>query len=191
LYWMASDACYSLAWLNYKLAPLRKLFDNEQRFISPSGNDTFSVQGYAGRVKLLLKADNRFIERSALLLNEKYEKSFNRTVGYINAINTCYHAVKPDGKLLVLIIPHCSRVNDRYKADYEKLGAQFRDKGDHPSWGFLMGVLCKFNAQSLLSVSHYLNMAEEQGIQTYYYSDEHLTANGQKVVCSAVLNHLP
>ncbi|HLP50857.1 MAG TPA: hypothetical protein VK154_08230 [Chitinophagales bacterium] len=189
LYWKTSDLCWSLAWLNYKLATLRQVFDTEQSFKYPRVTDTFSVNGYAGRVKMLLRADRQFIEKSVLLKDEKYHTAFNRMVDYVQSISNYFYSTNPNGKVVVLVIPHCTEVKEEYRSNYDMLGAVFTQPCGtvYPFYTLLQQ---RIKGPTIVDCSVPLHKAQSMGIQTYYYSDEHLTHDGQKVVYKTILSHL-
>lgn len=181
LYWLAADKCWSLGWLNYKLAPLRKLFDNEQTFVVPKANDTFSIGGYSGRIKLLLRADRQYLQKSMDLSDSNYYAGFSKMAGWMSNILSEYRKVNPNGKVLLLVIPHCSSVGEEYLTNYRALGAELSP---------LVGEETNFSKQlksalptvNVVDVTKPLQESYGLGVNCYYRNDEHTTPEGAKVI---------
>lgn len=187
LYWKTSDHLYSLAWINYRLGGIRTPLDNEQRFSIPNDSDTFSVTGYNGRVKLLIKADPEFIQQSINLQNENYRKAFCRTAKYLDEISAYFLKQNPHGEILLLTVPVCIEVNERYKRNYEKLGAAFHPATDKHSETFYTRLQDLFPKFTFVNPSDSLINYELNGNAVYFTNDDHLNANGQMVTGKAVL----
>lgn len=189
LYWQAVDNWCSLGWLNYKLAGVRQLIDHEQHFVVPQTSDTFSINNYSSRVKLLIKADCSFIVNSALVAAGKYSTAFDKQLNCIKSIIAYYKSVKPDGRVVLLVVPHCSMVSPVYYHNYQLLGASLNDYSDSTSM-FTHKLAARLPELLLLDATKALVHRESAGGQTYYMNDEHLTTVGHKTVADTLVKVL-
>lgn len=189
LYWQAVDNWCSLGWLNYKLAGVRQLIDNEQHFVVPQTSDTFSINNYSSRVKLLIKADNSFIVNSAFVAAGKYSTAFDKQLNYIKSITAYYKSVKPDGRVVLLVVPHCSMVSPVYYHNYQMMGAILNEDNNSASI-YTSKLAAQLPDLLLLDATNALAYKERAGGQTYYMNDEHLTTVGHKTVADTLVKVL-
>jgi hypothetical protein len=185
LYWFSVDRCAWLGWLNYKLAGLRKVIDTEQHFVIPKAGDTFSVDGYSSRVKLLIKADSSFIANSNNVTEGRYSAAFEKMIGYMHTVTEYYKSVKPDGKIVVIVMPHCSSVSEIYYNNYLRMGGALSGFKNGPT-EFTQRLARQLPDASVVDVTDALITKEQLGERTYYMNDEHLTPVGQKVVADSL-----
>ncbi len=189
-YWFMADNFSSLAWINYKLGALRTNLDYEQNFVVPSNTDSFSVANYNGRVKLLIRANARFIAQSILLEDEKYQCAFRELTNYISAIEKRFHQTHPNGEIVLVCIPHCSEVNQHYKINYEKLGALFNRSEYKSEVNFNSKLKLQFEELTFVNIMDSLSQAEINGTAVYFQNDEHLNKKGQQIVGQQILHQL-
>lgn len=190
LYWFMADKFSSLAWVNYKLGALRTRLDSEQKFVVPSNTDSFSVANYNGRVKLLIRADKKFISRSVLLSDENYRCAFRQLTDYISAIETRFHQTHPQREIILVCIPHCSEVNQEYEVNYKKLGAVFDRSQQNGLVNFYSVLKSKFQDFTFVNVIDSLSQTERNGTAVYFKNDEHLNKKGQQIVGQQILHQL-
>lgn len=185
LYWFSAERCACLGWLNYKLAGLRKVIDTEQHFVIPQAGDTFSVDGYSSRVKLLIKADSSFIANSNNVAEGRYCAAFEKMIGYVHTVTEYYKSVKPDGKIVVIVVPHCSSVSEIYYYNYLRMGAALNGFKSGPD-EFTQRLVRQLPDARIVDVTDALIAKEQLGERTYYMNDEHLTPVGQKTVADTL-----
>ncbi|HRG88872.1 MAG TPA: hypothetical protein PLW44_07650, partial [Chitinophagales bacterium] len=162
LYWLAVDNWGSLGWLNYKLAGVRQLIDREQHFVVPQVSDTFLIKNYSSRVKLLIKADRGFIANSARVAAGKYSKAFDKQLNYIKSIAAYYKSVKPDGRVVLLVVPHCSMVSPVYYHNYQLMGAILNEDNNSASI-FTIKLAAQLPGLLLLDATNALAYKERAG----------------------------
>lgn len=185
LYWLAVDRCWSLGWLNYKLAYLRKLFDKEQTFTTPLPGDTFSADKYSDRIKLLIHADSRYLQKSMDLSDHKYKDGFTKMTGWISEIVSEYKKVNPSGKVLLVVIPHCSTVGEEYMENYRKMGAELNLPVGEESV-FSQKLKKNQPAIDVVDLTKPLSNSYQNGSYCYYQNDEHTTPEGARVIYQTI-----
>ncbi len=190
LYWFMADNFSSLAWVNYKLGAVRTNLDSEQKFVVPNNTDTFSVEKYNGRVKLLIRADKKFISRSILLNDENYQGAFAQMAKFLQTIEEGFYQKKPNGEIILVCIPHCTEVNQQYEVNYKKLDAVFDRSQQKNLVNFYSVLKSKFQEFTFVNILDSLSQAEINGTAVYFQNDEHLNKKGQQIVGQQILHQL-
>ncbi len=183
LYWWLSDRFRVVAHLNHKLGQLSHAaasdIDNAH---DPKNEASFSVDKYSSRTKLYLKSDSKYLDKSVRAL-EDYDRRIQKLLEGIEYLRSVTPKTCP---LVVLMIPHCTQVNDHYFEQYQSLGAKFPDKSSYMTaeYDLLAQLRSHFSDDDITFINPLPSLRKHDLVEKplYYANDPHLNANGHKVL---------
>lgn len=179
LFWSVSNRFRFLNFLNYRLGQSKS---DVTTVVDPKLKDTFSVGKYSSRTKMYIKGNSSYPE-NMIGLTKPMESYFTDLIGFLNEMKNA----TPSGcKFEVLVMPHCTQVNQQYIENYEALGAEFSGSKYHNSWVDQL----KAEGFEVIDPLALLTQEEIKGNKVYYDNDPHLNELGQKIISEVVSKEL-
>lgn len=179
LFWSFSNRFRFLNFLNYRLGQAKS---DVTTVVDSKLKDSFSVEKYSSRTKMLIQGNAAYPE-NMISLSKPMESSFDKLVVFLKEMK---EATPEDCEFKVLVIPHCTEVNQTYIDNYKALGANFSGKQFYNSWTSRLSSE-GFNVVDPLPL---LLEEESKGNKVYYDNDPHLNKFGQFVVSQYVISEL-
>lgn len=202
LYWLLLDhGTTGLGFLNYRAgqlwnrAKIEWSRDHELRSPERAAEERarpFSMHDYRQREKMLLAADPGIIHRQIAVDGGmeyawlRYRRALERLIGSCEARGT---------PLVVLVVPHCTQVGDRYRRRFDELSADFprRELLEAPTYPLLeriREVAGRHDAVHVLDPLAELRRTEAIGPPVYLNNDSHLSDRGHEVLAGFIRRHL-
>lgn len=177
VYFSASSVFKSLNYLNYRLAQLSNLLNSDFNEEQESKTEAaFSVEKYSGRTKMYTDAFPDYLNKT-YYLNTPFKTAFEKQVDYLQSIR---ENLADSVEFHVLVIPHAVAVHERYREDYEKLGAnRFLVS---PSYPVIQRLKQELGIEAVWDPTEMLQKAENKGTACYFSNDEHLNPKGQQLL---------
>lgn len=180
----------SLSYVNYELGQfayykrLKSQTGIQRPALDSEKTDIFSVEKYSPYERQLLTGDPQLLENTILQKGDR-KKDMERLLAGIDVL------IQDSIPLYLLIIPHCSQVNEYYRKKYQELGVslptdKFFYQIDYP---FIKSLSTYFTDQTqvkIINLLPYLQQADTIGKRMFYENDFHLTTLGQ-ITCAKAL----
>ncbi|MBK9670833.1 MAG: hypothetical protein IPO70_00970 [Bacteroidetes bacterium] len=181
VYWKLCNYLYSLRYLNYKAGQLSFLVGINKEQEKASSVDVFSALQFSPREKLYLQADSS-LPASIIYLNEKYKHAQHKYIQELQYLNGYLQAKKIP--LLLVIVPHCTQVNEHYANHFKELGAVineqlYTDTSDYPFYTLLKKELQSNSMSVTANPLEKFRTCDTASYRLYFENDIHLTAKGQ------------
>lgn len=184
LYWMVANRLRVVGFVNYRIAQLGR----PPAGVAAANADTFSVDRYDARVKIMLRAEPSLLEDSILARRTEY-------VGFLNRLADLLAYCEPETcRAYVLVIPHVSQVNDASVTHMTELGARFANPAavralDYP---FLTRLRERFAGSPNIRIVDPLGRLREAEARqpVFNANDEHLNAAGQREIAALLQQQL-
>jgi hypothetical protein len=181
-YWWLSDKFRGLSYINFRLSGVKyKVYDDAGVAKQPKQFEEFSEANYSQRQKLYFNAEPQLLENTAFLLNNRSD-DFNELTDRLDGM---IEQLKPECKVIIVIIPHCAQINETYKSRMQKIGAEFNGnkilQANYPFLWDLRGHLEQFPNVEVVSPIATLREADEKQ-PVYYANDPHLNDFGQETL---------
>lgn len=154
--------------MNYRLGQQRADLKTP---VNPKQLHHFSVQNFDPRTKLFIQADSGYPQTTIDLKSGK-EQLFHQLLADLNEMKSW---LSPNTHFTILLIPHCTQVNQRYIDHFHALGASCSLKKSNP-W---RDALQKAGFEVLDPLPFFRTLEKKQQ-QLYYENDIHLNALGQE-----------
>lgn len=177
IYWKVTDYLTSGVYINKRLSG----FKQDIKTVSFNIDMPFSVEAYSQREKMMIRANNSYLEKS-IRLNFK-----SRYQIWKDKLETFLKKVPEHTKVHIIFIPHCSQLNGFYLDNMLQLGAVYKDLNTIHNTNYNFFTTAKREFQAYKNVI-FLNPLEEfkrmdaKAHRVYYETDPHLTTFGQKVL---------
>lgn len=184
LYWKISEHLLILQYINFKLAPLNRL--KEQNNKETIENQDFDSKHYNQRSKINFAASPSYIQDILFLENEN-QKIYERwKSGFQELINK-----KPKScKVYFLMIPHCAQVNQKYLARMQAIGAKLENKVLQNTYPLYVQIQKDFPELVFINPLKELRLAEEKKYSVYFNNDPHLNHQGQMILSQVLIPKL-
>jgi len=123
-YWWLSDRFLVLSYINARLPQLRQaIYHDLPVDIDSKKQEIFSVQQYSHRAKMQFNAEPFLLENCVQLKRNRQKDMIKYTKQLKKMLS--HHA--KNCKVIILVMPHCSQINQRYATNMELIGAQFSE----------------------------------------------------------------
>jgi len=201
LYWLLLDSgATGLGFLNYRAGQMWNRAkagwrqghggDPRERVLEERARP-FSVDEYRQREKMLLAADPSIIHRQIAVDGmdnawSRYRTALERLIGVCEARDT---------PLVVVVVPHCTQVGERYRKRFHELGAGFPrhdllEARTYPMLERIREVAARYDAVRVLDPLAELRQAEGHGPPVYQNNDAHLSDCGHEVLAGYISRRL-
>ena len=128
IYWWLSDRSHVLRWVNYKLGQFKSgMATSSKKQADAKIISQFSLASYSPRIKMYLNAEPAFLYNSIHLGDERLNE-FDELITNIKKIIQSYDTKT---KTIVVIVPHCSQLNEFYHQAYLSMGADLPAFNEH------------------------------------------------------------
>jgi len=207
-YWTLANQLRSISFLNYRLGQILSKQNSSISFdptviqqgvtkldssITEQGeslHEQFSPALYSLRDQIYLQAEPELIDNH-VMLNPARAKEFE--IFKEDLLELLSYCQQPKCRAIVVLIPHASQVNSRYRSDLETLGAKFSSEFGKDSEEYPFFLKTKEFLQSttlenitLLNVLPEFQKHENLGVPLYYANDPHLNQTGQALLANIV-----
>ena len=193
-YWVLTDGGWtSLAFLNYRLGQIKNRFlgsvirpasSAAPEAVAELDRQPFSVTRYRAWERILLAADPWIIERQ-IAVTGSIEPAWR---AYSEHVQSMVRRCRREGiRLIVVVIPHCTQIHQRYRERFAALGARFdRPEAlaadEYPFVTRLRADVENTPHVVVLDSLEALRRAEAMGRATYRNNDDHLNDDGQQIL---------
>lgn len=183
LYWQFSNYYLSLRYLNQNLL----LFKRNLSIKDLNLDKAFSSNLYNEREKLLLKADNQYLEKS-ITLNADFKTRYHN---WKNKLACFIENIPKDKKVYIIFVPHCAQINTFYFDNMLKIGANFSSQNEIINANYSFFENAKNDFKNYKNVSffnpiNYLQEKDKENYRLYYENDPHFNKNGQKELANYI-----
>jgi hypothetical protein len=195
VYYSLANYLKSLEFLNYRLAQFQYVRQAKAQVGIPAAPfdsskvDTFDVTKYSAYEKQVLGAEPELLANSILLQNDRKADMQTLIQGIQTLIGNC--AITDSIPVYLLVIPHCSQVNDFYRNKYTQLGISLSKDSLYSAdnYPFIKELSAAFSSQKNVHIVNPLPMLREEDKATrrmYNENDFHFTDAGYEVTARAI-----
>lgn len=179
LYWLISDYCYSLRFLNYKLGQIKSLLGQHVEQKEVKEITQFSKYNYSEREKLFVKANPNFINDAVQLKDKALANEYKKNLEQLITI-----ATEKKIPMVVVVIPHCAQVNQFYQQNFISLQANLPDslQMEQALYPFYKSIYKKAMESKKITCLNPLPIFQQTDCihnRLYFENDIHLSAKGQ------------
>jgi hypothetical protein len=186
LYWWAANHWRSLGWLNYALGQFKREIAAPDFAQGKVDEGEFDPAKYSERERLYLQAEPGLLAGEVLLEGDRAGDMEDYAVYMREFIETARLAQVPT---VLLVLPHCAQVHERYGARMKQVGAlgMAAPQFYNPDFPFMQKInsLCHSSTLSINALPS-LREYEKANCPMYYLHDGHLNDAGQVVVADLV-----
>ena len=186
-FWYISNHLLSLRCINYKLGQLKNWIGQSVETNRLKNNDSFSIDKFSKREKMLLNADPFYYEKS-IYVTEDYKERYET---YLNCLTkVCELCNERNIAVKILIIPTSCQVNKHYQTNFKKFGAKFSQNNIQDTLYPFMTKLTKKMTETSTQVLNPLGSfqkADSISKRLYYENDIHLNKNGERVLAQFLI----
>lgn len=189
-FWFMSNHLYSWRFINYRLGQFKSTIGQSVETSKLKNNDSFSIDKFSKREKLLLAADPFYYDKS-IHISGDFKERYEVFTANVNDISEQCKARNID--LKIVVIPASCQVNEHYQMNLQKMGAQFKNASINDTlYPFIDQLNSKMNINStqVLNPLASFQKAESIGKKLYFENDIHLNKNGDSVLAQFISNNL-
>jgi hypothetical protein len=183
MYWWFKDRFMIVGYLNYKLAQLKAVKIGNYD-VTKITEQAFNPDLYDPKTKLLINADDSYIEKSVCLLDEKNENFERLCKSYKNIIKE----VADSTNIYFLIIPDGTQTSAIIFNNYQSLGFQVNaiENFKEEDYSFCRRMKETFPQATVINP---LKEMKEESIDSnllYFKNDPHLNTKGQRLLYKVI-----
>lgn len=147
----------------------------------------YSINAYSEKQKRLFEYEPDYLEKSINLFGKRKNDS-------IKLLEELDEFIKHCGKqdhIILVVIPHCAQVHQKYFNRSKGLGAQFLhpeliNRNNYPLIESIIDRTKENNAISVINPLQQLSHLEHSGTSVYFENDPHLNTRGQQVIADEI-----
>ncbi|MEO1517017.1 MAG: hypothetical protein AAFV95_18480 [Bacteroidota bacterium] len=190
LYWLVSDYFLVIRFLNAKLPQIRQAtYHDLPTSADPKMADHFVPQQYSARSQMQFRAEPHLVHHSAQMMGQRGDDGREIT----QRLKRLLQEVPSNCQVVLLVIPHCLQVHQRYGERLAQIGAAQAPlhsitESNYPFVEYLRTELADQRIHIANPLGHFQE-AERQK-QIYYAQDPHLNPGGQKILGDFLVDFL-
>lgn len=185
-YWWLTDRFLVLGYINARLPQLRQaIYHDLPIVLDPKEQEQFSVERYSQRSKMQFRAEPYLLENTVFLKRNRVIDMKN----YTKQLETMLNGAPSDCTIKVLVMPHCSQVNESYASNMTQIGAKFSPEVDITQVQYpFIDYLNEHFDQHIQIINPLQNLQQAESKDAVYYAnDPHLNPFGQGVVAKQII----
>ena len=181
-FWSVSDIWISIQYLNYKLGYFKSGKDNGK----PKEEGKFNPESYNHRTVNYINSDPNIIQHS-INASGNMKKEMDELMIDLNQM-----IFNIDIPISIILIPHCSQVNEYYSFNMKELGA-ILDPDQSLNYGFMNQMEKELISDEKIRIYNCLPTLinnDSESSRMYYFNDPHLNKAGQLIIGGFILRNL-
>ena len=147
----------------------------------------YSLEAYSKKQKRLFEYEPDYLEKSINQYGKRKEDS-------IELLNELDEFIKHCGKqenIILVVIPHCAQIHQKYFQRSKDLGAQFLhpeliQRNNYPLIQSIVDRTSENKAIHVINPRQELSRLEKSGISVYSENDPHLNSRGHQVIANEI-----
>jgi hypothetical protein len=182
LYWWLADRIQVIGFINYRFLYFRQKFYRDLPVVAQESEETlFDLQIYSARTKMHIKAEPKMLENVILMKGRRRSD----LVKYMHCLNEQLATLPDSVPVLIVVVPHCLQISDKYRLRMEQLGVHLSDptlmaQENYPLFEYLQANVKRPNVRIVNPIAQF--RTAEKLHPLYYENDPHLNARGQEVL---------
>ena len=178
-YYTVSDNLRVFKFLNYRLGQWRGSVYQDLPPQEALQGKSFAADSYNKRQRLIFKEEPDLLSNTLSLSNGR-EGEFEKLV---DGISELQDEIDENSKLVLLVIPHCAQVSDKYHDRMMEMGMS---ELDTQKTSFYEALRTAIPNVTMIDPLAEFQRLERSGMELYYQDDPHLSHTGQEEIAKLV-----
>ena len=189
IYWWLSDRIRVLGFLNYRFLHVRQKIYQDLPISWVKKDRSFDEEYYSARTKMHIRTEPRMLEDVVSMGGDRYRD----VVNYVKRLKRHLNRVSKSTGIVLVIVPHCAQVSEKYRSRMQRLGAKLTDpkltsEVDYIFMDYLRQMVEYSNIRILNPLLEFRKAEEKYPL--YWENDPHLNIEGQALLGEILVNFM-
>lgn len=183
IYHSISDRIRVFKFLNYRLGQIRASVYQDLQTVSVDTGTKFSADYYSPRQKMIFSEEPLYLENTLQLKNGRIQEF----EVIINRLHEIENQLKPKTEFIVVVVPHCSQVNQTYNERMRVVGSKSKNLSSNL---FVHKLREEFSNLTVVDVLPSFQSIDSTNYRLYLENDPHLSEIGQTALANVLEPYL-